>query len=259
MGGGNLSVIYADTLFLVNFSLDFLALYISGRSLATPIYPLRLAAAAAIGAGYATLSVIFTLPGIPGFIVFAAFALIMCFIAFRQNVIRSSVVFTATSMGLGGMISVLCRLLRISGLKLQGQSDAPVLLLFAGISGILSLAYTRLRRAARREVEVLVEFHGTRKLRLLSDSGNLLVEPISGIPVVIVKPSALGLSSALSPGNLPEGMKIRVIPSESVNGSGLLYGFLSTIFIGKNETKAVIATADADFSGCDGIIPETLL
>ena len=55
-----MAVIYADTLFVVNFSMDFLALYITGKSLHTPIRPGRLALAAALGALFATMSAVFS-------------------------------------------------------------------------------------------------------------------------------------------------------------------------------------------------------
>ncbi len=261
-----MAVIYADTLFAVNFSMDFLALYITGKSLRTPIRPGRLALSASLGALFATVSAAFPVSGFigkcVGVLTFAACAALMCLAAFSCRVVRSTAVFTAVNLGLGGMISAMCSWLRLSGLEPSGQGLEPLtLIVFGLIAGLVSLLYSRFGRAKEREVAVTVKLpDGGKSLRLLSDSGDLLCEPISGKPVVVVKPSALGIDE-LTPENVPEPlrMRLRAIPCESVAGKRLIYGFAAVLVTDRREIEAVVAPVGSDFGGYDGIIPETLL
>ena len=260
-----MSVIYADTLFAVNFSMDFLALYITGKSLHTAIDPGKLTLSASIGAIFATITAVLPyegrIAGIIGCLTFIGCAALMCFTAYRCRIAKSTAVFIAVNLGLGGMISAMCSWLRKSGFEASQTLEPLTLIVFGMIAGAASLLYGRLGRTKERETEVTIKLpDGDKKLYLLSDSGNLLYEPISGKPVVIARPSALGIDE-LTPENVPESlkMKLRAIPSESIAGKRLIYGFAAGLTIDRRVIEAVIAPVEADFGGYDGIIPEILL
>ena len=243
----------------MDFSLDFLALYLAGRSLRGVIRPLRLAAAAAFGAAFSLVSVVCSSGNrLLEIIAFIACALVMCRIAFGQDVLRSVAVFAATDLGLGGLISVMCQGIGRLGFSNVGTPDAPTLMIFALIAGGVSLGYIKLRARFCHEVEVTIELNGQHSLKLLTDSGDLLTEPISGLPVVIVTPRSLGLDSELLPENAGE-LLLRAIPAESIGGRRLIFGFVTGIVVGKTKKRAVVAPVEADYSGFDGIIPQNLL
>ena len=261
-----MAVIYADTLFVVNFSMDFLALYITGKSLHTPIRPGRLALAAALGALFATMSAVFSGSGrLHKLISGAAFvgcAFLMCLTSYSCRIAKSTAVFAAVNLGLGGMISAMCSWLRMSGLEASAQTLEPLtLILFGLIAGAASLIYGRFGRTKEREVDALIELPGGAKnLRLLSDSGNLLCEPISGKPVIVASPNALGINE-LTPENVPEELqkKLRAIPSASIAGKRLIYGFTVNLTIDRRAVEAIVAPVESDYGGFDGIIPENLI
>ena len=108
-----------------------------------------------------------------------------------------------------------------------------------------------------------IVFGGNRyTLRLLADSGNLLREPISGLPVILLRPGVL-------PGGEPltlERPGQRVIPFSSAGGSDILIGFradsitLKTL-TRKKDIQAYLAfdKAGNGFAGTDGLFPASLL
>jgi stage II sporulation protein GA (sporulation sigma-E factor processing peptidase) len=75
-------VVYADVYLAINFTMDYLALYLTARGLKLPTRPLRLGIAAAFGAGYALAALLlpdgnplstFTSLAIPFLLVLIAF------------------------------------------------------------------------------------------------------------------------------------------------------------------------------------------
>lgn len=264
--GVKLIVIYVDTLFLVNFSMDFLTLFITGKSLRAPIEPRRLALSAAIGAAYATVSVLLStkrlLSSILSALSFAACAALMCTLAYKSRSLRSTAVFAAVNLGLGGLIGVLCRWLRELGVKGSEDSlELPTLILFALIAGGASLLYDRIRSLKKSEVTAELRLMEHRfELRLLSDSGDLLCEPISRKPVIVVSPEVIGLNE-LSPENVPDELRLRLraLPAETIAGKRLIYGFASELELDGRSISVVIAPVRSDFGGFDGLIPESIL
>ena len=83
--------IYGDVLFLINFSMDFLSLFITGKIMHLKLKAWRVLVAASIGGVYGVEALFFPFDGIP--LVFAniACAAVMCFIAFRSKGKISSV------------------------------------------------------------------------------------------------------------------------------------------------------------------------
>ena len=270
--------IYADTLFIVNFSMDFLSLFITGKLTHSPIRPLRLSIAAAIGALYATLSAVFDSGDLLSrglwSAAFVICALTMCKVAYNLGLKRLIPVFLAVNLSLGGLMSILFSAARRNGLTVENSDGASPLtfLIFALISGVVSLIYGRIRLFGdrRREVESKVTLLGeTAGAKLLCDSGNLLCDPISSKPVIILSPKIFGDRlppelqasdpdiSALS-GRLCT--KLRLIPARGVTGSRLLVGVVpDEVLVDGNEVDAIIALADGSYDGCDGIIPEELV
>lgn len=259
-----MAVIYADTLFAVNFSMDFLALYITGKSLKTTIRPLRLAASAVFGSLFATVTAILPADDIFSKITlsvsFVLCVAVMCLYSYQCRIIRSAAVFTAVNLGLGGIIGAMCGLLRKNGFEADQNLEPLTLIIFGSIAAAISLAYGKFYSSKPHEVECkLLISNKLYKLELLSDSGNLLCEPISGKKVVLVNPSAIDMFE-LSPENVPPELlsRLRAIPSESIAGKRLIYGFSAVLDLEGKAVEAVIAPLKSDYNGLDGIIPESL-
>ncbi len=282
--------IYADSLLAVNFSMDFLALYISARLMNMPIRPLRLAAGAAIGSLFA-LSVIiaeyciphqiFTVILIAGSILCA---LIMSACAFGGKIVRTALTYGAVNIGLGGVMTALYSIVgRVSGgvgavnASANPTSSPLTFIIISLMSAGVSLMYGKFKKQSADRQHILADisiFGNKFSLTLLCDTGNLLRDPFGNKPVLVV--SAKSLENSMPPeligavyniGNivtLPEPVtkRIRMIPADSVTGGGMLIGFVPDyICIDGRTVDALIAISaqNTDYGGCDGIIPKTLI
>lgn len=170
---------------------------------------------------------------------------IMAVIAFgfRRRTVYRGAVFVLLSMALGGAASVLGRG-GISGLVLSGLC----------IAGMCMLG---LRRVAGKEEYVCVELtHGGKTVTLtaLRDTGNTLVDPITGSPVLIVGADAAEELLCLSPkqladpvGTLASGAVpgLRLIPYRAVGSpSGLLLAAkLERVIINGEPAGRIVAFA----------------
>ena len=98
-----------------------------------------------------------------------------------------------------------------------------------------------------------------RPLRLMCDTGNLLTEPFSGLPVIVARRSALG---CVIPAGFPTGEgneNMRVIPYSALGGEGVLCAFRPqrvTLFVGRREydIACYIAVSDSLDSEYDGVV-----
>lgn len=271
--------------------MDFLALYIAARLLNVPPRPLRLAAGALIGAAFALAAVV-TEAYIYGsgwmaamLLASAVCAVIMCICAFGQKrVLGAAVTFGAVNIGLGGIMTALYSLVgRISDAfgampVSGGPSTSPLLFsVITLVSTAVSLLYGRFRSrsGSKRRINVTVDAFGCEfGAELLCDSGNLLCDPYSGKPVVIISEAFLDgklptelINAARMPERIasltePAAHRVRLIPAGSVTGQGILLGFTpDRLCMEGRELDAVVAIGIGitDFGGADGIIPQTLL
>ena len=262
---------------MVNFSMDFLALYLTGKLLRLPVKGKRIAVAGVLGAGVATLGAIFSgnaVSEIIWMICYAVTAVTMCLIAFRGALRYELPVFLAVNLGLGGLMSFLCGMVASSGLRLDGGSDTfPVFVLFALISAGVCAVYGRLRPrgTSRKEADVVIELDGKIcSMRMLVDSGNLLCEPLGGHPVLLAKPEALenlfgDKKIEFDAGNISAlgtdlARRVRFVPAKGVGGEKLLVGFIpDRLTVDGIGRDGVVAAEKNDYGGCDGIVPSVLV
>ena len=127
-----------------------------------------------------------------------------------------------------------------------------------------------------KTVDVRIECLGkSNVLTLMCDSGNLLTDPISGKPVILMRknellsllPSELipffessdvGKMSDVPPGHVTA---VRLIPSVSVGGDRLLFGYLpKRITVDGVDVSAVLAMGENDLYGSyPALVPEILI
>ncbi len=272
---------------MVNFSMDFLALYICGRFLRIPIRPIRLALGAALGGVYGVVSAIIEFGtnavqwGIIGILCAVMCVLAMMGLSFGTKgaaAIKSALTYTAVNMGLGGVMTALYTLagktVGAFGVGRQEITPSASPIFFAAaavISGVVSLAYGKFRSRSAKKRKVCAELTILGKsvpLSLLCDSGNLLHDPFSGKPVIVV--SKASLEEILPPeldmvqSDLTEicRLKARYIPVSGVTGKGMLLCVCpDKISVeGKPVDGAVaIDCAGSDYGGCDGVLPQILI
>ncbi|MBQ8249250.1 MAG: sigma-E processing peptidase SpoIIGA [Clostridia bacterium] len=287
------AVVYADSLLVVNFSMDFLTLYICAKLLHINLKPLRLVTAAVIGALWALMVVLLdalvTVPILQVVLILLSglCAIVMVMTAYNVHglaSLRAALSYASVNVGLGGIMTALYNFIgRIADtLEVSAVSTSPdvspIMFCFAAvISGAVSLLYGRFRAktAARRKVSIVMTAFGKETvLDALCDSGNLLREPFGGKPVIIISAEKLSdvlprdvIKTAKSPGlmaALPPDFshKLRLVPTGSVTGGGMLVCFMpERLTLDGRETDAAVAidTYTSDYDGCSGIVPQILL
>jgi stage II sporulation protein GA (sporulation sigma-E factor processing peptidase) len=248
--------------------------------------------ASAFGALYACVALLVGLRGVWSILADLAICLIMCAIAYyrpkeARAVAIDALVYSAVSILLGGAMTALFYFFNRMGLdRLLGSeedADGVSVWLFAliAIAGAIGTAFGgRLMRkkATRRACRVSITLGGrTVTLDGICDSGNLLREPISALPCIIIDPEYLdelvGRGDARAVidrriEDLSEGIcrRVRVIPMRTVGGESVGYGIRADrvrVELGR-ETRSVeafILAANEPISadGARALVPSELL
>lgn len=196
------TVIYVDTLFLLNALVDYLLLLCSARLAGEPLKRLRFALGAALGGGYA---VAIFLPGL-GFLerplcrLAAAALMVVAAFGSSSRLGRQAAIFFALSCAFaGGVLAI--SLLGGQGLSLNrgvvysGMDLKIVLLSAAGCYVVLSLLFQKVVKHTHFTGElrdVRLEL-GERSVELtaLTDTGNTLTDPVTGRGVMVAEGARL--------------------------------------------------------------------
>ena len=230
-----MTVIYVDTLFLLNTMVDYLLLLASARLAGEPLARLRFALGAVLGGLYA---VAIFLPGM-GFLARplcrGAAAVLMVLLAFwrSRRLLRQVLIFLALACAFGGGVLAVellggQRLALGGGVLYSGMDLKIVLLSAAGCYGLLTLVFRGIGRhggpsgeltrvfqrtarhsGLRRElVPAVLTLEGRRvALTALVDTGNTLTDPATGRPVLVAE--ADSLEELLPPGLRPGPAELR--------------------------------------------------
>ena len=244
--------VYADLLFLINFSMDYLCFYITAKLLHRKLPPIRTLLASVLGGVYAVGILMASVVPPLELVCDIGAGLAMCLIVFIGKRIRfvsfltSSLAYVGVSVALGGMMTAIFNMLNLLGLPLGSISESgdgmPVwfFALLAAVSGIATLASGRFLRQKQSERSADIEItYGGKTIRLaaICDSGNLVRDPVSGKSVVIADlasvqralPDALvravrrkdaSLLASLPP---ESARRLRLVPSRTAIGGGMLF------------------------------------
>lgn len=237
--------VYLDVLILLNFLVDFLLILGTNRLCGHPPCVKRALGAAVVGGLYAGFCV---LPGF-GFLgnwlwrIVSLWLMSLMAFGHDQSGLRRGVLFLLLSMALGGFAT---------GMNRGGFWS---LVLAAGGVCVLCLLGFRGRVGQQQYVPVTI-YHGEKSVALtaLVDTGNTLLDPVSGRPVLVADAASaqrlLGLDgTALSrPVETIASCKyvgLRLIPYSAVGQSrGLLLGILADrVEVNGKETDYVVAFA----------------
>ena len=235
--------VYADVLFLINFSMDYLCLYILARVLHKKMILWRLIAASALGGIYSVLSLLLNLSPVSELFIDCLVCAMMCTISFftRASRLGSHLVtiflYVGISMMTGGCMTAIFNLLNKLDLPLDtiGEDGISTYLfaLLAAIGGIISLKSGQIisKKGTVRECRLTVSVFG-REFEFLgfSDSGNLVRDPISGRPIIFLDRDVLEGHCSLSPlddfreGRMPRDFPtsgFRLISYSTASGSSM--------------------------------------
>ncbi len=283
--------VYVDLLFLINFSMDFLCFFLSSKLLGRRLSVGRAVTASVIGGIYANAALFWSVGQIMGLIVDVAVCAGMCAVAFYERGRGKSLplyilVYFAISMALGGFMTAIFNLLNKAELPLErGSSDGISVWAFA-LLAVLSAVITLLggrffrRRSAQKNADIEISYGGKQvRLRGMSDSGNLLREPISGKLCIVADIGALkpilpsricdaakkkdaGAVARIAP---EDAKNIRIVPIRTAGGEGILLALRADRITldsgsGAASVDALVAISDIGRSadGNEALIPEEL-
>ncbi len=267
--------------------MDYLCLYITGRILNRVISLVRLLLACVLGGIYSVASLF--LPVSSGISLFLDIFMCLCIsaAAYHENkriskTITLSLLYFAVSMTLGGFMTALFNLMNKLDLPFDGiQSDSISVwgfAIMAILAGILSVFGGGLifRKKEITTCTVEITFDGkARAFEALCDSGNLIKDPISGRPVIILdKDKARGFIDQNEIDNFSAGIPseknayscMRVTSVNTVSGSTMLVLLRpqKILITYQKAGKAHTLSPDALFSTApivthEAIIPYSLL
>lgn len=234
-------IVYADMLLVVNWWIDFLLLLGVRRFMGIGARPWRLVLGSLVGALF---SLVLLLPPMAVWLSLALKLLaagLMVLISFgwnsRRRYIRSILLLFGLSAGLSGLCSALYHfaaprdLFVVNGVVYYAVSPWLLLGLTVLCYALMWVFERVIRRRAPAQRDFIVRVHsGGRSMtaKCLYDSGNHLIEPFSNRPVLVVERASLEglLTIPEEVDDLPPSGAWRVVPFDSLGGSGLLPAFL---------------------------------
>lgn len=244
--------VYVDLFFLVNFSMDFLCFFLTAKILGIPFKLRRGLIGGAIGGLFSDLSLFLPVGPILSLGLNGIVCALMCGAVFWERGRGRSLplyilVFVAVSMALGGVMTALFNLFNhmplFEGIE-QTEGDGISVWIFfalAVISGAVTLLGGRFfaGRSSQRYATVELCYGGKSvKLYAMTDSGNLLRDPMSGKPCIvadframekvlpreIVSAARKGAAQAMATVGGAHGKNLRLIPTHTAAGDSLLLG-----------------------------------
>ena len=287
--------VYADILFLINFSMDFFCFYITSVLLHRPFPKLRALFSSAVGGVY-SVAILFA-----GFLPFLELVcdigmwLLMCVVVFCGKNVRfgkfmlSSAVYIGVAVALGGIMTAvmnMMNLLGFSGVSENSGEGMPVWLfaLIAVISGAATLGGGKFFREKQSEhtADIEITYLGKSiRLTAVCDSGNFVRDPISGKSVVVADLSPLARAlpdpliravrnndaSMLSELSGESARKLRLVPTRTATGGGMLFALTPdrlTVTLPGGDTHEVDAlfapiNLGGSAKGFQALIPPELL
>ena len=182
-------MIYADTLLLLNTGIDYLLLLSAGKLCALPLRRWRMALGALWGGVYALAAALWptVLALWTAKLAAGALAVVIAF-GVERRTLRAVLAFYAVAAAFGGAVYAAARL-RGEPTGAGVPISFPVLLLsFALCYVVVDLAFRHAGRRAERRMHSVTICMGGREVSFaaLADSGNELIDPVTGCTALIV-------------------------------------------------------------------------
>lgn len=260
--------VYLDELFCLNLAIDYFLLLGTAKVCALPYRRGRFLAGAALGAAWCCLAL---LPGMgwlgsPAMLPAAALAMTVAAFGDRRRIGRPFAVFLGLTALFGGTVYA-AALLRGGGGGPLLRLDMRVLALAFAVSwAAVSLLFRGTAKSAgRRVLEVTLERAGRAvTLRALEDTGNGLVDPITGCAALVAEADAVAdlfapEDAALLRGPPAEAVLriegLRLIPYAGVDGSARLMAAFrpDRVTVQGRERKDLIAAVTPAPIGAGGM------
>ncbi len=280
-------IIYGDVLFAVNFSLDFVALYITSHLTKTKSKTWLLIVSASVGAIYGVFSVFLEGSPILNILIAVAVALLMGYISFSRAGIRNflvgTLIFWGVSVAIGGMLTAFFAAMSsgmvvyINGKAATFRSEvSPASVIaaavIAGVFVLIEGMIAKRKKAVPKSavLKVTVE-NKTVTAEAIVDSGCSVFDPLSGRQCLFLSKNKFRELLDESMVGFAEGnycnfdaakMKnIRFVPISTVDGDGLSVGLLTdSCYVADRECSVcVLCGKKNDYFGYEAIVPADIV
>ncbi len=198
-------VIYIDMLFLENFILDFIILYVTGLISKNKIKFLKLLLGSALGAIYVVMYYFIKINVYSNIIIKLLLSIIMIYISFAptnfKEMLKLTVFFYLTSFVFGGAALSVIYMLNSRRVTIQNGvliGNYTIRTIFIGVivAFIVTVIAFKFVKAkfSKNDLfcDIIIKFNDQQvKIKAMLDTGNFLKDPITNIPVVVVEHKVL--------------------------------------------------------------------
>ena len=250
--------------------MDFLTLFLCSTILHRKLYKRRIIVSSLLGSFFAVFQVINSVDAHLSVVLSLIVATIMCVLCYKENrpkmVIVDVLMYYFISATLGGIMSLVYSFFNralskvISTYTYEGAYNGARIFIVIGITSVVAMIFGRVLTTKKGETTVNITVKIGEKEFLITglyDSGNLLTEPFSAKPVILV-----GEKSPLGAAIEKESDFVkRYIPYEDINGTGVVKGVVpKEIKINNCVVDCIVATVrNKDFNGYEALVPGSLL
>ena len=197
--------IYLDVIFLENIVINYIILYVTGIISKVQIKQNRLFLGALIGAIYSVIYYLFKLKIYSSFIVKIFLSIVIIYVAFNSNnfkdLLKKVLLFYLTSFVFGGAAIAIIYMVNSQNITIQNGVLVGSYTLKTVLIGIVVAYFTIIfafkiiktkisKKDLTCEIEVTLNNKKIRTIALI-DTGNMLKEPITNLPVIVMEHTLL--------------------------------------------------------------------
>lgn len=202
---GKILTIYLDIVMLENVIMNYIILYVTAFLYKTRIRHLRILFSSIIGGTYAAVSFMQILQVYSSVTLKVVLSVVMVYVAFSpknlKNLLKELLLFYLISFAFGGIAFALLYFVRPQDILMKNGlyiGTYPIKIVFLGAfvgTAMIRLAYVTIKgKLSKKDMFCRITFSIMQKekeLTAMIDTGNLLKEPITANPVVVVEKSSL--------------------------------------------------------------------
>ncbi len=197
--------VYLDIIFLENLCINCIILLATGLINKNTISIVRILLSSLIGSLYAVILYLSVLEVLSGIALKILLSVCMVYIAYNprniKNLLKQLILFYLTSFTFGGVAFALLYFVKPQNILIKNGvlvGTYPLKIALTGVIVgfiIITIAFKSIKKKLSKKdmfCNITIEFEGRFKtLRAMIDTGNLLKEPLSGNPVVVVEKQEL--------------------------------------------------------------------
>lgn len=250
-------IVYIDIILLENLCMNYIILFATAYIMKLKISHIRLVASSGIGAIYSIMLYMQILPIYSNLIMKIVLSIAMVYIAYMprniKNIVKQLIIFYLISFAFGGCAFALLYFIKPENIIMKNGvyiGTYPIkIALLGGIVGfvVTYIAFKIIKnRASKRDIIYPLEIKINEKsisMNALLDTGNMLKDPITLMPVIVVEKEMLydflpkeilnnlekiigGDTKEVTEKNVEYMSKFRIIPYNSIGRqNGLMLGF----------------------------------